>query len=310
MVCYNKRDLSLVKDFAVQNLIFSTPKFETSRSLSCRDPQPEEPYDFDCTLQTDDYDLYNFYGSFLMNSPTKGSIQNSTFHLYNLPYLFNLGWCSTSRNFISCELSIKKNIDLRITNSSLFIESLVSFPKKNGKYEGEGFTSRMKAVNKTLICSNKNFAPFDSVNDGFLSHKINVFSGKSHIFRKNLTHSINLLVNFTDGPDHANVIEDSKFILGLNLRYNETVEFGKELFKFKEAERSYTWIIFACLGFIVICAILVVFICKGEDDGEGEDKWEERDEEDVETESGEYENDLYQRTTNKGTLKFSKEENY
>lgn len=273
--CYDIRTFNLISDFKYEELNQKLPKIQKMGSLNCRHPSHEqnEGYDVDCSFQADDYKLYSLIANLTMDSRSSGRVTNTTFYLYHLPYLFHLGFCTPSRSFILCEMSIKTTTTIgNLTDANHLLESLITYPKINGPYSGNGFSSRMEIINKTYLCTNKNFAFSNSYKDTYVAHRYLPFSLESVIFEKTLNDSIDLLIDFNGSPDHTKVIDSANVTLSANLRYNQTVIFNSDMFEIPQAKPSDSSFVIVVILIVIIVALLTAYVLKGNDRGDSKSK--------------------------------------
>ena len=172
-------------------------------------------------------------------------------------------------------MTVNRYVELIVKNATDSILVQVSWPRIDGKFEGNGFSTRMKAFNKSKLCSNRNFNLASYSEDGYTFVKPEMFSvsGKSYLYNSTLDNRVNLLLNFTDMLDPSQVVKTANFSLSLNTRSHEVIQFNSTDFEFDDNKKIGKLDLILTFGVMVISGLGLAFLCcweeKQEDEGEG-----------------------------------------
>lgn len=280
ILAYEKSTYNREENINYKLLTEKLPNSENFNNLRCKVISDE--YEFECTIHSDEFKMYNFRGQFdlILKPDVSVNLQNVEVYDYFTPFYDELVNCETSENFINCESALvvqNENPFIKTNNSENF---LITWPKINGDFKGDSYSSRIKKLPIEQLCTNKNFRVENYTSDQIITVEMNqidllVFFEIRSIVLKD---EIALKFNLTDF-NTKEIINNTKVNIYLNPRFPTSVFVigGDDEFDLQDSKKNENWFLewsFVFFGIVIGVIIIagVVQAVKKEADDESEYK--------------------------------------
>ena len=288
------KDFKLLQNLDVSSITTVLPKWDSINAVQCVEYRTvnQSTQNYDCVLQTEDYDLISISGKVITSVDTQGDIsakfENNYIYNFKLPYFFSLGRCMLSQSFINCEIDVPDvpvlSSDPRNQVKNKKIMS-VSYPKVKNQQKSKNifsadqhqFSSRISIIPYAKICSNSNTyflrtADSAEVKLMFMSRPNSVPNSDDQVVVKKMTllNDLNLLMDFTD-YNQQKLLNATTVNIWMSPRSIKELSLTSDDFDVMMPRDSFLEISFWVCGVIIVIICLLVLTkmwCKGVDEEE------------------------------------------